>query len=221
MKQPLFTKADFTVGAQPAPAAKGADAAFTAWRDGTSLKALVTEYGGSRSAMRKRLTQAAGGKDAFRALRTQGAGGVAVPFGGKRATGGRTREQRVSDDAGVKRISSTKRSKGWREERRYKGIIVTLESVGDVKWREEVAHIFVSPKGRRYVQAKGHQAADLIFDPKIEGLAPYRLIAYDEGKTAKRARADEAVIERGHAALERTRASKRAKRAARKAREHK
>lgn len=100
-----FTKADFAAGAK-APAAKGSsDVAFIAWSAGTSLKALVQEHGGSRSAMRKRLTAAAGGKEQFRALRAQGAGGSTVPFGGKRAQP-RTQEVRAQDDALVPRVDS-------------------------------------------------------------------------------------------------------------------
>ena len=106
-----YTKRDFAARAQQRPAverkrpAAAEDPAYAAWSQGTSLKALVQQYGGSRSAMRKRLTTAAGGKDNFRTLRAQGAGGKTVPFGGKRATP-RTRDTRAQDDALVPRISS-------------------------------------------------------------------------------------------------------------------
>src|ERR1019366_3400264 len=138
-RNPLFTAADFT-DAAPARAVAGKASAgavhpaYTAWAAGASIRDLVAEHGGSRSSMRKILTAGAGGTDAFRALRAQGAGGTSVPFGGKRSAGGRTGAQRTQDDHAVPHIT---KAKGWTSEHRYKGVLVHLESVGDVKWREE------------------------------------------------------------------------------------
>ena len=213
-----YTKADFADGAHAPEAKKGADAAFTAWAAGTSLKALVVQYGGSRSSMRKRLTTGAGGKAQFRALRAQGAGGTSIPFGGKRAQGGRTVEQRVADDSAVKQIT---KSTGWRTERRYKGILVSIHDVGNMAWREEIAHIYVSPKGNKYVQAKPSQKADLIRSFSALGLPSMRLVRYAPETVERKVKAEARVVERGQASLARKRAAKRAARQARQARRHK
>ena len=227
-----LTPADFTGERTPvtiapptakakAPASgKGEPPIFRDWKAGTPIHELVGTYKLTRSQCRRQLTDAAGGKPAFRALRAHGAGGIAVPFGGKRHTRepGAPSALAVSD-AHVKHITKQRSQDGWTWERRYKPVIATVKGVGNIPWRKETALIFISPKGKRYVQAKGAEKADLIRDfPGTEGLPPMRLKLYAESAVARQARREAKELAHGEAALARTRTRKRTARAARTAR---
>jgi hypothetical protein len=201
---------------KPAPAKiDPAAAAYTRWLAGEQLIALSSETGIKRSKLRRLFIKQAGGKPAYQQLRAKGAGGVAEPFGGKRSEG-RTAGVPLINDAKVKRCTDTSKTAGWTAEHHYRPVVVNVEGVGNVPWREEVATTYVSPKGERYVQAKPSEKADLIVTSKYEGIPDFRMKLYETSAVARRVKHEEKLIKHGTKIIEHRRKVKRAKRLARK-----
>jgi hypothetical protein len=205
--------------------------AFKRWKAGATIAELVAELKCSRSQMRAELTRHAGGHDAFVKLRSEGAGGKAEPFGGKRPA---RRAKPASDgadattssgpawsDADVPMVPDTSAKAGWRVRREFRPRIVHLtekgKDVGSAEARECVAIVYISPENFEYVQAKPNERADLIALSRIEGIPNTRLRLLDTSSLGKALRKEDKLVERGAAALERSRATKRAKREGRKA----
>ena len=201
---------------RPAATSVITPAVIEKWQRGARLADLAVETGLKRSKFRRLLTAALGGKTAFQAARADGAGG-------RRREKGQRSAPRV-DDAGVKRLHSTK---GWTCRRLWEPTVVTLKlKDGEGKrqevkanWRELKETVFISRKGNEYVYAADYEPADLIIEHT--GFPPIRLKKFKGSAQEKRmtAAATEAAeqAERGQAALERTRARKRAARLARRA----
>jgi hypothetical protein len=197
--------------------------AFTAWRNGTSIAELVTEFKMTRSQLRRLLTDAAGGKAKFRELRATGAGGSTQPFGGKSATPREPGAPAVPRDldAKAKRIKTTR---GWPVERIIVPATVRIKVDGEPKtvgWRETKLLIYTSPKtGKRYVEAKPTERADLLVRMPL-GIPDGRLRRYEDSASAKRIKREvkevKEQMKRGTVALKKERSVKKAKRLARKA----
>jgi hypothetical protein len=80
-----------------------------------------------------------------------------------------------TDDSKVKTLHSTRR---WRVEHEWKHGVVKFKDGGELKHmmgRECTLRTFISPKGNRYVQATGHEPADIIVDLSKHGLPNVRL----------------------------------------------
>lgn len=214
-RQPKPAKAEPKVKTAP-PAAKATSSsragkaddpriatAFASWQAGAQISTLATETGVKRSKLRRLFIALAGGKPKFQALRETGAGGSVEPFGGKRAV----RQAGVSvvasiDDSKVPRIMRAPTSEGW-------------------TWRRLRPHsddlVFVSPEGVEFVRALPSQEAHLVYDgTRQHGLASIRLRKLDGSKIAKRERKEQKTLERGEAAIERTRTRKRKAKLARR-----
>jgi hypothetical protein len=178
--------------------------AFASWKAGVQIHALAASLGLKRSKLRRRLIQIAGGKEAFRSFRTSGAGGTVEAFGGKRATGGRTKEAIEQDDSRVQQLTrGDMRLEHWRHE-----------------WLRSPFGSFpvlVSPDGlTKYSRANATERADLILDSQTPGLALIRLKKLSDSALARLAKQEEKNVERGEAAIERTRARKRSAKQARR-----
>lgn len=203
---------------KPAPSKSDpATAAYTRWLAGEQLIALSSETGIKRSKLRRLFIKQAGGKPAYAELRAKGAGGVVEPFGGKRSEG-RPAGVALVNDAKVKRVTDTSKTAGWTFEYKYRPLVVNIEGVGNVGWREQTALIFISPKGVRYVQAKPSEKADLIALSKVPGIPDYRMRLYETSAVARKVKQDEKLIKHGTKLLEVRRKVKKTKRLARKVR---
>lgn len=204
-------------GAKPAPVKKVnlVAGAYERWLAGEQLIALSIEISVKRSKLRRLFIKQAGGKPAYAALRAKGAGGVVEPFGGKRSEGRQPGVAMVNDKK-VKRVTDTSKSAGWTYEYKYRPIVVAIEGVGNVGWREQTALIFISPKGERYVQAKPSEKADLIGVSKTLGIPDFRMRLYETSAVARKVKRDEKLIKHGTKLLEVRRKVKKTKRLARK-----
>lgn len=196
---------------------KGVAEHFERWKSGTPMSELLRELGVKRRELKQKFAKLAGGKDALEALRAAGAGGAA--FGGK-SGGGRTKEVVLADDSKVKKIKS---SKNWTSEYVYEPKIVRIKmpdkSMANFPWREMKAHIFVSPKGNRYVEAKPMEKADLLVvvqngdkNPPIK-----RLKRFERSSVLKKIKQDKEILKHGLKAQKHRKKVKKEKRAARKA----
>lgn len=209
-------------------------ALFERWKNGATIHELVTETKMTRSQMRRLLTQGAGGKAQFRELRAAGAGGKAVPFGGKRASGGPREPKPLPSDKGLPLFKSMTKEKGWSwryvPEHEPRPLDVKIKKGDKLVDRFTVMDtgdrilIMISPKGNEYVKALDHEPADILrvnptFGPKGP---PIRFVKWKKSETRKRVeqhmKRGEKQAERGEAALERVKERKSAARAARKAR---
>jgi hypothetical protein len=173
--------------------------AFERWNKGTQLSVLASELGVRRSKLRRGFQMLAGGKDKFRELRANGAGGTAEPFGGKRATGGRTKVVIANDDA--KAIQLT------REEAKTEG----WKTNGWLRTALGSFPILEGPDGTQYVVAKATEKADLIYTIGIPGITSVRMKELTQASIAKQAKADRKEVERGTASIKRARAAKKAR----------
>jgi hypothetical protein len=191
---------------QPAAKFEAFRAAFDRWKAGEQIHALASSLGHKRSKLRRALIQLAGGKAAFKALRTDGAGGTVEAFGGKRATGGRTKEVIAQDDSKVQQLTRLDaRLEHWRHE-------WLRTPLGNFP-------ILVTPDGEtKYGRASATERADLIVDPQTPGVPMIRMRKLDGSALARLAKQEEKTVERGEALLEQTKKRKRSARVARKAR---
>jgi len=175
---------------------------FERWKRGERLFELAAESGLKRSKLRRTFAQLAGGKEKFRELRaTSGAGGKVEHFNGKRATGP------VMDDTGVPVVRMSKEN-GW-----------TCDWIEAA--RLGIPLVMISPKNRKYVLAADTEKADLIHRAAKDqwerpSFKPARLRRMDESRLVKKAKTKVDAVERGEAAIKRTRAKKRAARKARR-----
>ena len=191
------------VGTEHSPAILGA---FGRWRDEhVQLSVLAAELNVRRSKLRRSFAAIAGGKDKFRELRAAGAGGTAEPFGGKRATGGRTKVVIANDDAKAIQLDRDgAKEAGWKTN----GWLRT--ALGSFP-------ILEGPDGTQYIVAKSTERADLVYHLGIVGVPPVRMKELTKASLAKQTKAAEREVEKGEAALKRTRARKRSAKVARKA----
>lgn len=191
--------------------------AFEQWKQGTALSKIARELGMRRREIKLAFIRLAGGKEKLKALREAGAGGKA--FGGRRA-GGRTKEVVLADDSKVKKIKS---SKNWTSEYIYEPKVVRIKmpdkSMANFPWREMKAHIFVSPKGNRYVEAKPMEKADLLVVVQTGEKNPpvKRLKKFERSSVLKKIKQDKEVLKRGLKAQKHRKKIKKEKRAARRA----
>lgn len=190
----------------PKPVANPLAAFFERWKAGEQLATLAHEANVKRSKFRRGLIQLAGGKPAFKALRAAGAGGVTEPFGGKRATGGRTKEVIALDDSKARHVSASEREH-WTHEHKP-GVSAYYV-------------VMIAPDGKRYVKAGPTERADVVFDLDVPGIPPARYKLETEASLAKKEKQEQKLIEKGEQALKATRAKKRAAKAARKAKSKK
>ena len=170
--------------------------AIERWKSGTPASELAAEAGVSRAQMRKSIAGALGGKAPYQAARASGAGGRIELFGGGVT---KPRVAIVINDAKLPVITS---GRGWK-----------IERVGKQQFE-----VFTSPKGVEYVWAHPNERADLIYKSKTPGLPLARLRRADDSSAMKRARKEQKLLKRGEAALEKTRATKRAAKVAKKIR---
>jgi hypothetical protein len=224
MRPALERKAqrDGVNGKHPAFKPSQRDAALVnAWREGATIKDLVVQHGLKRSAIRRIITVGVGGREAFRQLREGGAGGKAAsPIGRKGAA-----PPSVSDD-GVRRVSSSR----WRSRNHREPRVVDLKAIpnlnigayrGPVMAR--ICTVFIAPSGREYVHAQPNEKADLIVVTPKARRTPgirhvFRMKLFSKSRFARKAAEEDALAERGAAALERIRDRKRAAKLARKER---
>lgn len=189
---------------EPAKSKTTGNPMFEDWKSGISIKELVVKYGCTRPQCRRKLTEAAGGKAAFKALRAEGAGGSLAAFGGKRGT----RVATSVSDKDVPVITGTTKEAGWTWE--------------PLHGHHRTDMTFISPEGKRYVNANPGERADLLVDTLVPGFPKSRLKLASESKRVKKLKDAEAELERGEALIKKTRARKRearrARRAARKSR---
>lgn len=78
--------------------------ALERWKTGTPMLQLEKELGVYRRIIQRAIIKLVGGENKFQALRAAGAGGKA--FGGKRGTGGRTKQDIAADDSKVPVLQS-------------------------------------------------------------------------------------------------------------------
>lgn len=85
---------------------------------------------------------------------------VSMPAGVKHVfTKGSAPTPRGIDDSKVKVLHSSPR---WKAEYRTKPALVNVKGVGTLRWHENLPTVWVSPKGRRYVDALPTEKADLV-----------------------------------------------------------
>lgn len=159
--------------------------AFAKWKDGAHLAELAAELGWRRSKLRKEITRAVGGKDVYRKLRADGAGGQMELFGGRRASA----TYAPPDDSRVPVIHRALLKKGWKLDRVFPaGLTVDVH---------------VSPEGKRYIEAKPTEKADLIYDSsRVKGLAPMRLRLFEGSSLAKKVKKHEKLVKHGEELLD-------------------
>lgn len=179
------------------------------WQEGTSLIVLSKEVGIKRGKLRRILVGSVGGREAYRERRDAGAGGRTIAPGGTAP---------AVDDSDVPRISSARRSEGWRSEILYVDVGGPPLKDSIVGYLPKVStDVFVSPDGTRYVRAHGSERADLVFDDG-SALKPLRLKIMDESRLGRRVEKEQQLVEQGEKALEKTMEKKRERRQKRRAR---
>jgi hypothetical protein len=129
------------------------------WKNGTTLAQIAQRTQLKRSTIRTIITNALGGKDAFKSFRAQGGGGLGRGRARQAARSIRDNMEPdtfVIEDFGVPRITSCRKSDGWK----YHRIKTGYDSDGHPVSTE----VHTAPDGTEYVVAQPGEAADLVRD---------------------------------------------------------
>lgn len=120
----------------------------------------------------------------------------------------------------IKRDLAVVRDGAWWIDRLYEPVVVTIKhegEKGDMLWRKLKAVVYVSPKGRRYVECRPNEKASLILEfPKNDFKKELRLRRFEDSGLARRMSEEQEMIERGRKSLRETRKRKREQRLLRK-----
>lgn len=119
----------------------------------------------------------------------------------------------------IKHDLATVREGAWWIDRIYEPVIVEVkgENGGSMNWRKLKATVYVSPKGRRYVECRSNEKATLILEfPKNDFKKELRLRRFEDSGLARRLHEEQEMLARGKQSLRETRKRKREARKARK-----
>lgn len=168
--------------------------AFDRWKRGTAMATLKADVKSHGAQLQAAFIVMAGSREAFKALRTGGAGGQSL-FGGKRAVGGGAARKAIVaavDDTKVPHITAKERLAKWTS---------TWEHVHNTR-----IPIAIAPNGKRYVQARSTERADLLFDwPKdkwdYSAFGPTRMRLYETSSVIRKSKKHERLVEKGEKLL--------------------